>query len=125
MRFLLDENLSPQLARYLHKLGYQAQAVRDVGLKGKPDEAIIHWLQKQQASLVTADLDFGEFFYWRSFGSFGVVIVRPRVSGRQAHERLLSRLHREGVLHDERLRNSLLVVDERAYRWRRFIRPQS
>ena len=68
--FLVDENLPPQLARWLRRLGYRARAVRDVGLKGKGDEEIIGWVQKHGAVIITSDLDFGEFFYGKYLGEF-------------------------------------------------------
>lgn len=59
--FLVDENLSPRIALWLRRLGYEAKAVCEVGLSGKTDEEIIAWLQKHNGILITSDLDFGEF----------------------------------------------------------------
>jgi len=73
LKFLIDENLSPQLASLLKRWNYDAYAVREVGLKGKSDEEIITWLQKEKCILITSDLDFGEFFYGKSLVSFGVI----------------------------------------------------
>ena len=48
MQFLIDESLSPQLATFMKKLGYDAVSVREVGLKGCSDIQIIEWAQKKQ-----------------------------------------------------------------------------
>lgn len=120
LRFLIDENLSPALAGLLRRLKYNARAVRAVGLKGKNDEEIISWLQKHDFILVTSDLDFGEFFYWKTLGSFGVIVLRSRLQGLGAHKRILGGLHKQNVLKDKQLAGSLLVVTEARLRWRKF-----
>lgn len=119
-KFLIDENLSPLLAKWLRGLGYDARSVREVALKGKSDEEILRWLRERGSILITSDLDFGEFFYWRNFGDFGVIILRGERRSVVVFEEMLSRLHKQGILKDERLVNSLLVVNEKGYRWRRF-----
>lgn len=45
-KFLIDEALSPFLAGFLQELGYEAVAVREVGLKGKSDREIVAWAKK-------------------------------------------------------------------------------
>jgi predicted nuclease of predicted toxin-antitoxin system len=41
-RFLIDENLSPQLARHLRLVhGYDAVHVNEIGLQGAPDDDIL------------------------------------------------------------------------------------
>lgn len=118
--FLIDENLSPGLAISLHDLGYEAQAVRDVGLRGAPDEDIIRYLRQEHCILITSDLDFGEFFYGQNFGDFGVIIIRTKRQSTDGVQEILAHLHTENVLMDPRLVNSLLIVGEKEYRWRRF-----
>lgn len=44
-KFLVDENLSPLIASHLRKQGYNAKAVRELGLIGKPDEVILNSAQ--------------------------------------------------------------------------------
>lgn len=121
IKFLIDENLSPYLAEYLRKLNYEAFAVREVGLKGKSDVDLVRWIQKEDAVLVTADLDFGEFFYWQSLGKFGVIIIRSKSQKYKAHRQILEYLHKENVLKDKALKNSLIIVSEGRYRWRKFV----
>lgn len=119
-KFLIDENLSPQLARWLKGLGYDARAVRNVGLKGKSDEEIIRWLQREKNILITSDLDFGEIFYLKSFGGFGVIVLRGKSQSTNAFKAILAALHNRNILKDERLTYSLLVSTEKEYRWRKF-----
>ena len=118
--FLLDENLSPHLAIWLRRFGYAAKAAREAGLKGRSDEDVVAWAQKYKAVILTPDLDFGEFFYGKSLGAFGVIILRSRSQGIDSFKKILKALHADKVLKDKRLANSLLVADENSYRWRRF-----
>lgn len=120
-KFLIDENLSPHLAEYLRGLGYEAVAVREVGLKGKQDENLIQWIQKEKAILVTCDLDFGEFFYWQTLGKFGVVILRSKKQKCDSFKGILRFLHRERILKDKRLSSSLLIASKAKYRLRKYI----
>lgn len=120
--FLLDENLSPLLVRWLRGLDYNAYAVRDVGLKGKSDQDIVIWLQQNNAILITSDLDFGEFFYTRSLGSFGVVILRGKPQSSRTFERILKNLDTSGILRNEDLTKSLVIATEQDYRFRKFNR---
>lgn len=120
--FLLDENLSPLLARWLRGLDYNVYAVRDVGLKGKSDREIVIWLQQNNAILITSDLDFGEFFYAQSLGSFGVVILRGKSQSSRTFERVLKNLDTSGILRNEDLTKSLVLATERNYRCRKFNR---
>lgn len=120
--FLLDENLSPLLARWLEGFGYDVRAVRDVGLKGKSDREIVIWLQQNNAILITSDLDFGEFFYAQSLGSFGVIILRGRPQNSGTFERILKNLDMGGILRNEDLTKSLVLATERNYRCRKFNR---
>lgn len=55
-RFLIDENLPRSLAASLQKLGYEANDVRDLGLRGKSDNSIYQCAQRDQATIITNDL---------------------------------------------------------------------
>jgi predicted nuclease of predicted toxin-antitoxin system len=120
-KFLIDENLSPHLAEYLRSLGYEAVAVREVALKGKPDADLIAWIQKEKAILVTCDLDFGEFFYWQTLGKFGVIILRSKKQKCNSYKKILEFLHTEKILKDKRMSTSLLIASKDKYRLRKYI----
>ncbi len=119
-KFLIDENLSPLLAKYLRSLKYDAISVRDIGLRGKSDEDLIGWIQKEGAIIITCDSDFGEFFYWQTLGNFGVIILRSKSQKYKSYKEILQFLHREKVLRKRSLEFSLLVATKRRYRLRKF-----
>jgi len=58
-RFLVDEDLPRSLARDLRAAGLDAQDVRDVGYRGRPDRDAIELAVSEGRVLLTADLGFG------------------------------------------------------------------
>jgi predicted nuclease of predicted toxin-antitoxin system len=63
MKFLIDEDLSPVVARYLcEELLVDAVAVRDRGLLGKSDRQVLEYAFNEDRILVTANVgDFERF----------------------------------------------------------------
>ena len=120
-KFLIDENLSPLLSNYLRSLNYNAKAVRDIGLKGESDEEIIKWIQKNKRVLITADLDFGEFFYLKSFGQIGVIILKSKSQKLGSFKEIIDYLHKGKILKSKKLENSLVVAIKGKYRIRKYI----
>ena len=59
MRFLFDENLSPQLAVELREMGHDAVSVIEIGLVGAADPAVRGTAIRSGRTLVTLDADFG------------------------------------------------------------------
>jgi predicted nuclease of predicted toxin-antitoxin system len=58
VRFLIDANLPPALARWLVSEGHNADHVSDLGLEGVSDLAIWRRARELQACIVTKDEDF-------------------------------------------------------------------
>lgn len=58
MRFLVDAQLPPALARLLTEQGHLAQHVADIGLRHAEDSSIWHYALDHHAVLVTKDEDF-------------------------------------------------------------------
>ena len=58
MRFLVDAQLPPALARRIEALGQSAENVFECGLATASDEAIRSYAAKTQAVIVTKDEDF-------------------------------------------------------------------
>jgi predicted nuclease of predicted toxin-antitoxin system len=59
VRFLIDNALSPLLAKGLREMGHDAAHVRDQGLQSADDESIFTAAKDQDRILVSADADFG------------------------------------------------------------------
>ncbi len=90
MRFLVDAQLPPALARRIESLGHDAQHVFDLGLaKAKDDEIRAH-AGRTGAVIITKDEDFGVHRVMRE----GPAIVWIRI-GNSRRAQLLSRFERE------------------------------
>jgi len=120
-QFLIDENLSPLLSDYLRSLNFDAKAARDVGLKGKSDEEIIKWIQRNKRVLITADSDFGEFFYLKTFGQIGVIILKSKSQQLKSFKEVIDYLYKEKILKSKKLENSLIIDIKGKYRIRKYI----
>jgi predicted nuclease of predicted toxin-antitoxin system len=75
-RFLVDEDLPRSLARQLRIAGFEADDVRDVGLRGQPDAAISAHASRHQLVLVTADLGFANTIRYPLGSHPGIVVAR-------------------------------------------------
>jgi predicted nuclease of predicted toxin-antitoxin system len=58
MRFIVDAQLPPALARFLAVNGHEAEHVADLGLQAASDSAIWHFALQEGAAIVTKDEDF-------------------------------------------------------------------
>jgi len=58
MRFIVDAQLPPALARLLTALGHTAEHVADIGLRDADDSPIWDYALKNRAVIVTKDEDF-------------------------------------------------------------------
>jgi len=60
VRFVVDAQLPPSLARFLASEGHEAEHVADVGLLSAPDREIWSYALQKEAVIVTKDEDFAE-----------------------------------------------------------------
>src|ERR687895_770193 len=60
MRFLVDAQLPPALARWLAERGYTSEHVFDLGMAGADDKDIWSYAVQVGAIIVTKDEDFAE-----------------------------------------------------------------
>lgn len=75
MRFLVDAQLPPALARYFVALGHEADHVIDLGLEAARDEQIWDFATANSAIIVTKDGDFAAMRALRDDGP-AVIWVR-------------------------------------------------
>ncbi len=59
MRFVVDANLSPRVAGYLHVAGHDAVHVVDVDLQHAADSTIMEWARVNRRVVLSSDTDFG------------------------------------------------------------------
>jgi len=60
MKFLVDAQLPPALARWLAAKGHAAGHVGDIGMQASPDAAIWDYALREGAAIVTKDEDFAQ-----------------------------------------------------------------
>lgn len=76
MKLFLDENLSPQQARFLREQGYDAISVVEAGLSGEPDSKIRQFAIENGRVLVTLDADFADILRFPPSGTPGVIRLK-------------------------------------------------
>ena len=76
VKFLIDAQLPPALAQWLREAGYDAQAVREVGLREAEDAEIWRYAQTEGRMIITKDEDFMQRV---QTGAAGPVIVWLRL----------------------------------------------
>jgi predicted nuclease of predicted toxin-antitoxin system len=76
MKLLIDENLSPRVARLLREAGHDAAHVTEVGLGNTDDAEILDAAADGARAIVTADTDFGALLAARRTSSPSVVMLR-------------------------------------------------
>ena len=117
MKLLLDENLSPQHARELRSEGYDACAVAEIGLSGKPDEHIRQYAIDTGRILLTLDADFANIVRFPPEKTPGVMRLKVHPP---TEERIRQTIRRALLqLRDANLTGCLAVVDADKIRIRR------
>lgn len=94
MRFLIDNALSPEVARLLRQAGHDAVHVRDYDLHAAKDSVILERAGKEERVVVSADSDFAMLLaVWRrSKPSFILFREADIVRARDYVSRILDRL---------------------------------
>ena len=75
MNFLIDENMPRSLTPLFAALGHNVQDVRDIGLRGRPDDEVYATAIASDAIIVTRDRGFAVVRNWPSDFTAGVIFV--------------------------------------------------
>lgn len=118
-RFLIDENLSPLIAQALRSFGYDAKAVRELGLTGYSDQDIIQSAANNGRIIVTGDIEFGELFY-RHYGQISMIVLKNKPADTNGFIDILGYLHGANMLNALSASNHLLLASKGGYRLRKF-----
>jgi predicted nuclease of predicted toxin-antitoxin system len=114
--FKVDENLPQEAVDLLAEAGFDSISVRDQGLTGALDDVVLDVCVREGRVLITWDLDFSDIRLVRAIGAAGVIVLRLPSQDRQSVLNVLRRL--VPVIEQEKLRNSLWIVEPSRVRMR-------
>jgi predicted nuclease of predicted toxin-antitoxin system len=82
LRFLVDNALSPLLAKALSEVGHDATHVRDHGMQAAPDTEVFELAERGGRVLLSADTDFGTLLFQRGQQKPSLILFRRGASCR-------------------------------------------
>jgi predicted nuclease of predicted toxin-antitoxin system len=82
VKFLVDENLSPAVAKALVELGHDAVHVDELGAQGVPGDGIMALAAAQSRVIISADTDFGALLASTRATKPSVILVRTLITQR-------------------------------------------
>ncbi len=112
-RIPADENIPNSVAEWLRKQGYTVVRTSDIGLKGKPDSALIKASQTEGWVILTLDYDFIGL-HRQAKKPFGAIVVRTHPPTPDRVKVMLGRLLLSVRIEEHS--KDLLVVTEREVR---------
>jgi len=115
---LIDEDMPRSTGKVLKTAGFTIIDVRDAGLRGFPDHAILAFARDNKATIITADVGFGSLVYLSNVEHFGIIILRLPVETpvRKINETLVNALLR---IPPDEVAGSIIVIDRQKIRIRR------
>lgn len=75
LKFVIDEDMPRSTATVLKTRGYEVLDVRDYGLRGKSDEEVFNFAQREDAIILTGDMGFGNLLHFPVGSHSGIVIA--------------------------------------------------
>ncbi len=75
MKFIIDENAGPSVAKWLSDKGFEVFSVYDIS-PGISDEEILRKAFDENYIVITSDKDFGELVFKNSLPHKGIILLR-------------------------------------------------
>ena len=118
VKFVVDEDMPRSTAKVLEARGYMAMDVRDCGLRGRSDEDIFQFAQKENAVVLTGDWGFGNILHFPIGSHFGIVIAHfpNEISTSELNKQIMKALN---MLTETDFKGNLIIIEPGKIRIRR------
>lgn len=116
MKFKLDENLPKELAEDFRAAHQECDSVEEEGLKGSDDPVVLSRVQRENRVLLTMDRGIGNIRKYPPEKYSGLVVFRPRLSGR-LYVMNFVRKHIPTLIAQD-LKGHLIIITETGFRVR-------
>ncbi|MXW42053.1 MAG: hypothetical protein F4138_03490 [Acidimicrobiia bacterium] len=113
MKFLIDQNRSPHLAKLLRDAGHDAAHTSELGLERAEDRDLLLLAADENRIVVSGDTDFGTLLAMRRATSPSVILFRARHLPRAEHQVAVILQHLDEVANDLVQGAVLVVTDDR------------
>jgi len=116
MKFLIDNALSPIIARGLLDAGHDAIHVRDIGMAAASDPEIFELAIKDNRILISADTDFGTLLALRESAKPSFILFRQ--TDKRPSSQLIFLLNQLPTLKKDLLSGCVVVFEDNRIRIR-------
>lgn len=117
MKFLLDQNISPKVTRYLRNAGHDVVDTRELKLYDADDDMLWELAINEKRFFITFDLDFSDLRKYPPASESGTLVFRTRRTTSKTVSRLMKTILQKYP--EEQLRGKLLIVTENQVRIRK------
>ncbi|HBO84979.1 MAG: hypothetical protein A2073_03550 [Deltaproteobacteria bacterium GWC2_42_11] len=118
VKFVVDEDMPRSTAKVLEARGYKAMDVRNCGLRGRSDEDIFQFAQKESAVVLTGDCGFGNILHFPIGSHFGIVVAHfpNEISTSELNKQIMKALN---MLTETDFKGNLIIIEPGKIRIRR------
>lgn len=113
MKFLIDQNRSPHLAKLLRDAGHDAVHTSELGLERAEDRELLLLAAEEDRIVVSGDTDFGALLAMRRATSPSVILFRARHLSRAEHQATVILQHLDELANDLAQGAVLVITDDR------------